>query len=159
MLLTASVWVCFCLWLRTMFCIERQTMTASCIMSVAQPFLKALHLQSSLTPDYPQRTSYVSSSSPSQHLLTHLLQTWQNCTQCSTAARDGWGWQIHSFMLFLLFEKAIRADVIKPVCVTEVFWGNSDRVQTLFRSVQTSHQKHQEFWDTGESWQRLLPGM
>lgn len=75
---------------------------------------------------------------------SHTLQTRQNCTQCSTTARDGWGWQIHSVMLFLLFEKAIRADVIKPVCITEVFWRNSDRVQTHFHSAQMSHQKHQE---------------
>lgn len=75
----------------------------------------------SLTPDHPQSTCHVSPSSPSQRLLT--LQLWTGC--CFLFCfffflREGWVGMTNS-MLFPSFEIAIRADLIKPACIIEVF--------------------------------------
>lgn len=50
-------------------------------------------------------------------------------------------------MLFPSFEIAIRADLIKPVCIIEVF-REMLTGSRYSHSVETSHQKHREFWDT-----------
>lgn len=79
----------------------------------------------SLTPDHPQSTCHVSPSSPSQRPLT--LQLWRVfffffLTRGSNGSkRDGWGQQMCRSMLFPSFEIAIRADLIKPACIIEVF--------------------------------------
>lgn len=80
----------------------------------------------SLTPDHPQSTCHVSPSSPSQRPLT--LQLWRVffffffLTRGSNGSkRDGWGQQMRRSMLFPSFEIAIRADLIKPACIIEVF--------------------------------------
>lgn len=77
----------------------------------------------SLTPDHPQSTCHVSPSSLSPRPLT--LQLWMGffffARGSNSSKRDGWGWQTHRSMLFPSFEIAIRADLIKPACIIEVF--------------------------------------
>lgn len=109
----------------------------------------------SLTPDHPQSTCHVSPSHHHHHnAYSHSSsrhRDWRNRTRhfnSDTTGRVGWGWQTHSFMLFPSFEIAIKADLIKPVCIIEAF-REMLTGSRYSHSVEMSHQKHREFWDTG----------
>lgn len=98
-------------------------------MSKACLSLKALQAQSRVWPEIISRAP--ATSAVHQHHNAHSLTgsrhdghgERQNCTQRSygtKAARDGREWQTYNFMLFPSLEIAIKADLIKPVCIIEV---------------------------------------
>lgn len=72
----------------------------------------------SLTPDHPQSTCHVSPSSPSQRRLT--LRLWTVRRVFCFSLYEGWVGMTNS-TLFPSFEIAIRADLIKPAYIIEVF--------------------------------------
>lgn len=118
----ASIWAYFCLWCR--ICIDTHGMTALCVMSKAWLTVKTLHLQSRSWPQTIPRAPATSALHRHHNALSHSSsgRVFFFLTQGSNGSkRDGWGWQTHRSMLFPSFEIAIRADLIKPASIIEVF--------------------------------------
>lgn len=121
----ASILEYFCLWCR--ICIDTRDMTAMCVMSKAWLSVKTLHLQSRVWPQTNPRAPATSALHRHHNALSHsgsghLFYFLFFCTRGSNGSKgDGWGWQTHRSMLFPSFEIAIRADLIKPACIIEVF--------------------------------------
>lgn len=134
-------------------------------MSKAWLSLRALQAQSSVWPQTVRRAP--ATSALHHHHNAHLQTSsrhdrhgaGQSCTQHSnseTTARDGWRWQTHSFMLFLSFEIAIKADQIKPVCVIEVFRETLTGSRYSRVLCKRFTRSTRNFGIRGETWQRLL---
>lgn len=120
--------VCVCLWWTIKVCTDPQPgvqcQEPSCLS------FKALQAQSK---DWPQIICRAPATSALHrrhcaHLLTGSRRdrpgAGQGSAPCSSSAAtagNGWRWQKHSFMLFPSFEIAIKADLIKQVCIIEVF--------------------------------------
>lgn len=96
-------------------------------MSKSGLSLKALQAQSRVWPQIIHRAPATSARHHCHN--THSLTSSrhgarQMCAQSYNSNetwRDRWEWQPHSLMLFLSFEIAIKADLIKPACIIEVF--------------------------------------